>query len=445
MSGLAIILLQMGCQVTGSDLADSERLANLRRLGARIKIGHARENVEQPDCIVVSSAVPKDNVEVQKANAEGIPVLKRAELLALLMKRHRGVAVAGTHGKTTTTSMLALLLQETGYDPTIIIGGECDDIGSNARLGTGLHMVAEADESDASFLYLSPHIAVITNIEADHLDNYRDAQAVEDVFLKFVNRIVPEGYCVACTDDAGVGRLLAKASCPRITYGIKTGAVRACDLNLTPFGSRFTVKEHGVSLGEVALKVPGKHNILNALAAICVGLAEGIPFADLADAIGKFRGARRRFEVLTPGDDADILVIDDYAHHPTEIKATIDTASRIGRRLVTVFQPHRYSRTSHFLTDFAGAFAAADTVVITEIYAASETPIDGISGEVLAQRMGSQHKDVEFVANVDELPEFLMGKVQSKDLVLFMGAGSITNAARRFAQLVQGSLAKQVG
>lgn len=446
MSGLAIILLQMGCQVTGSDLADSERMDNLRRLGARIFIGHAREHVGNPDCIVVSSAVPKENVEVEAAKTQGIPILKRAELLALLMGMHRGIAVAGTHGKTTTTSLLAFMLQETGHDPTIVIGGECEDIGSNARLGSGVHMVAEADESDASFLYLSPDVAVVTNIEADHLDNYKNVQAVEESFRQFVDRVPPAGYCVLCGDDPGVARLLEHIQGPRITYGIKAGDVRARHVMLNCLGSRFVVEEYGKVLGEVSLNIPGEHNILNALAAISVGLAEGLALDDMVEALARFRGAKRRFEILTPGGkDARVLVIDDYAHHPTEIQATLKSAARLGRRIVAVFQPHRYSRTKHFLGDFAKAFGVADQVILTPIYAASERPIEGVSGEALAQRVAAEHKNVEFVADLTQLPTYLLSKVEERDVVLFMGAGNITDAAHRFAKLVQDNVVQQVG
>lgn len=437
MSGLAHVLLHEGAAVSGSDLAESETTARLEAMGARVYIGHAAAHVarEAPAVVVISSAVPADNPELQYARAHGIPVLSRAEMLARLMENKQGIAVSGTHGKTTVTSMIALVLERGGLDPTIVIGGELNDFGSNAKVGQGPHFVAEADESDRSFLFLRPSIAVVTNVEADHLENYSGIDDIRHAFGTFLSKLPADGLAVLCGDDDNTMRV-APDHCTIVTYGL-TGEhdFVAEDVRLLPMGSRSVIKERGVPLGVLSLQVPGVHNIANALAAVAVGRSLGVPFAQAADALSSFRGAKRRFDVL--GEERDILVIDDYAHHPTEIRATLAAVHNMGRRVIAVFQPHRYSRTKHLLDDLATSFEHADHIVLTDIYSALEPPIPGVTIDVLAERIRRAEGDkVTVVRDVAAVPGYLLAAARPGDIVLTLGAGNIRQAGEGFLSVL---------
>ena len=438
MSGLAQLLLSRGIAVSGSDLAASAATERLAALGATVYIGHdgAHITAEAPDEVVVSSAVPPGNPELAAARERGVPVVHRGELLARLMQDRVGIAVAGTHGKTTTTSMIALCLLRAGLDPTIAIGGDLPDIGSNARAGQGPHFVAEADESDRSFLLLRPHIAVVTNIEADHLENYRSTAAIVEAFREFAVRVPADGLVVLGADDPNAAGL-APLPAPVVTYAVHRPAdYTVRDVELAGFGSRAVVLERGEPLGELELRVPGMHNIANALAAIAVGRYLGVEFPALAAALAGFRGAKRRFEVM--GEERGILVIDDYAHHPTEIRATLAAARQLRRRVVAVFQPHRYTRT-HFLGDeLARSFDDADRVVLTDIYAASEQPIPGVTVERLFAAVRAAAGDkVLLVRDKEAIPGVLLDVARRGDVVLTLGAGDVRRVGERFLALLR--------
>lgn len=438
MSALAHILLAQGAAVSGSDLAESAATHRLRALGARIYTGHRASNLESeaPDLVVVSSAVPAVNPEVAAARAREIPIVARGEMLARLMNPRVGIAVAGTHGKTTTTSMIALALERAGLDPTVAIGGDLADIGGNAKLGRGPHFVAEADESDRSFLHLRPHIAVVTNIEADHLENYGSTEAIVDAFRDFVAQVPAGGLAVLCRDDRNA-MSLAPPPCPWVTYGLSGPAdYTVQDVRLDGMGSRAVVVERGTVLGELELAVPGVHNILNALAAIAVGRHIGIGFAELAKALAGFHGAKRRFEVL--GEERGILVVDDYAHHPTEIRATLAAARQLGRRVVAVFQPHRYTRTRFLGDELAHSFADADCLVLTDIYAAAERPIPGVTiDRVFAATREAAGDKVSLVRDKEAIPGYLLATTRPGDLVITLGAGDVRRAGEQFLALLQ--------
>lgn len=438
MSALAQILLAQGAEVSGSDLAESAAVKRLRRQGARIYVGHRESHVEQeaPDTVVVSSAVPPDNPEAALARARGIPVLGRAEMLARLMQGRDGIAVSGTHGKTTTTSMIALVLERSGLDPTVAIGGELNDIGSNAKLGRGPHFVAEADESDGSFLFLKPRIAVVTNIDADHLEHYGTVEQIAQTFQQFVSRVPAGGLVVTCADDP-LAAGLDSGPARRTTYGLRAAAdYTARDVRLEGMGSRCTVTERGAVLGQLSLQVPGVHNISNALAAVAVGRHLGLAFDSIAQALAAFRGARRRFEVL--GEEQGILVVDDYAHHPTELRATLAAARQINRRIVAVFQPHRYTRTHFLMNDLAGSFQDADRVILTDIYAALEQPIPGVTVERLHREMKTAiGPKVDLVRDKSAIPGFLLAAARPGDLVLTLGAGDVRLIGEEFLSLLR--------
>lgn len=437
MSGLAHVMLDRGDAVAGSDLSESDTTARLAGKGARVYIGHDAAHIkrEAPDVVVISSAVPADNPELQYAKSVGIPVISRAEMLARLMDGCKGIAVAGTHGKTTVTSMIALVLERGGVDPTIVVGGEVNDIGSNAKAGNGPYFVAEADESDRSFLHLSPTMAVVTNIEADHLENYADIDDIIGAFRTFLSKLPADGLAVVCGDDANALKV-APQHCQVVTYGLESDYdYAAIDVELLPLGSRAVVKERGEVLGILSLQVPGRHNIANALAAVAVGRSVGLPFARIAEALASFRGAKRRFDVL--GEARDILVIDDYAHHPTEIQATLAAVQNLKRRVIAVFQPHRYSRTKHLLDELASSFGDADHVVLTEIYAALEPPIPGVTVDVLAERIRAVIGDkVTVVRDLDAVPGYLLAATRAGDVVVTMGAGDVRRAGEAFFSVI---------
>ena len=426
MSGIAEVLLNMGYKVSGSDLRKSEITERLASLGGEIFYGHVRENVAGVDVVVISSAVKNDNPEVQEAREHLIPVIPRAEMLAELMRMKYGIAIAGTHGKTTTTSMVATLLGFAGIDPTIVIGGRLNSLGSNARLGQGKFLVAEADESDGSFLKLSPTIAVVTNIDADHLDFYSGIEEIKDTFVEFINKVPFYGLTVLCIDNDNVADIIPRVNKRFLTYGLSAQAdIRACDIKLAGLSTSFVAQYRGERLGEISFKMPGAHNVLNALAAIGVALELNVPFPVIQEGFRDFGGVGRRFQVK--GEVNDIMVVDDYGHHPTEIRATLAAASGgWDRRLVVVFQPHRYTRTKELYDEFVKAFHDADVLILTDIYPAGEEPIEGVTAEALARSV-RQHgqKDVTHIADREELVGHLQAILKPGDILLTLGAGNI--------------------
>jgi UDP-N-acetylmuramate--alanine ligase len=428
MSGIAEILLNLGYRVTGSDQKRNDAVERLAELGAKIFIGHQAVNVEGAHVVVYSSAVSRDNVEVQLARQRQIPTIPRAEMLAELMRLKYGIAVAGTHGKTTTTSMVGAVLAEGRYDPTIVVGGRVTSLGSNARLGQGEYLVAEADESDGSFLKLAPTIAVITTVDAEHLDHYGSLDAVRDAFVAFVNRVPFYGSAVLCLDQPNIQLLIPRIEKRIITYGLESGAdLVARRLRLAGMTSRFEVFQRGSLLGELALQIPGRHNVLNALAAVGVGLDLEIPFPTIQKALAGFSGVQRRFQIL--GRARGVTVVDDYGHHPAEIRATLDAAKAgFDCRVVTVFQPHRYTRTLHLRQEFLTAFNLADALIVMDIYAAGEAAIPGVTAEDLAAGIRSHgHRDVTYLGS-DRLRivEHLCEIARMGDLVITLGAGDVS-------------------
>jgi UDP-N-acetylmuramate--alanine ligase len=443
MSGIAELLANLGYEVSGSDAKRTDVTDRLASLGVRVSVGHQPAHVRHADVVVVSSAIRPENPEIAEALRLSIPVIPRAEMLAELMRLRYGIAIAGAHGKTTTTSMVALVLERAGLDPTAVIGGRLSAFGSNARLGSGEYMVAEADESDRSFLKLSPAIAVITNIDREHMENYGSWEALQQAFAEFANKVPFYGAVIACVDDGPVRELLPRIARRVITYGLSSAGdsappqIAGRDLVLEAFGSRSTVWQRAPSdpsahrLGDLRLRVPGRHNLLNALGAVAVGLEVGVPFERLASALEEFQGAERRFQVR--GEVAGVLVVDDYGHHPTEIAAVIAAArAGIDRRLVVVFQPHRYTRTQQLMPEFGRALSGADEIVLTEIYAAGETPIPGVTGETLADEVRSaSRRPVHFVPALDDVPRVVASLARPGDLVVTLGAGSIGGIVER--------------
>jgi UDP-N-acetylmuramate--alanine ligase len=427
MSGIAEILLNLGYRVSGSDVKRSETVERLERLGAKVHVGHHAENVEGAHVVVYSSAVPRDNPEMQAARQRQIPAIPRAEMLAELMRLKYAIAVAGTHGKTTTTSMVGTVLAEGRYDPTIVVGGRITALGSNARLGQGDFLVAEADESDGSFLKLTPTIAVVTTIDAEHLDYYPSLDAIRDAFVAFVAKVPFYGCAVLCLDEPNIQAMIPRVEKRVITYGLASSAdLVARHLEMSGMKSRFEVVHHGTRLGDCMLQVPGRHNVLNALAAIGVGLDLEIPFLTIQKALGAFTGVQRRFQVK--GETAGILVVDDYGHHPAEIRATLAAArSGFDRRIVTVFQPHRYTRTRHLKQEFVTAFNQADVLLVLDVYAAGEAPIPGVTSADLADAIRAHgHRNVTYVgSDKAAVVEHLIETVRRGDLVLTLGAGDV--------------------
>jgi len=429
MSGIAEVLANLGFHVSGSDQKKSDVTARLKELGVEVAEGHHADNVGDAHVVVRSTAVRDDNPEIIEARRRSIPVIPRAEMLAELMRmKPHTVAVAGSHGKTTTTSMVATVLGIAGLDPTFVVGGIVRSYRSNARLGKSELMVVEADESDRSFLMLTPTIAVVTNIDREHMDYYHDMDDVRRCFSDFVNKVPFYGAAILCLDDPHVQAVIPKVERRRVTYGLSAQAdISAHGISYDQsFGSSFTVWRGIDVLGSISLRVPGKHNVYNSLAAIAVGLELEVPFAKIAEALGEFSGADRRFQFK--GEERGITVVDDYGHHPTEIKATL-SAARIGapnRRIVVLFQPHRYTRTNDLMDEFASAFNNADVLLVTDIYAASETPIDGVNAEVLTNRIKSYgHKNAEYIGALENGPQILGGTVREGDLVITLGAGSV--------------------
>jgi UDP-N-acetylmuramate--alanine ligase len=427
MSGIAEVLLNLGYAVTGSDLHESEVTERLRRLGAQVFIGHEENHLAaNPSVVVISTAVKYSNPEVLEARRRHIPVIPRAEMLAELMRMKYGVAVAGSHGKTTTTSMIAALLSAAGLDPTMVIGGRVHMLGTNAKMGQGEILVAEADESDGSFLLLTPTIAVVTNIDREHMDFYQTMEKLSESFLDFINKIPFYGLAVLCIDNGNVQALLPKVRKRFATYGLSSDAdFSAQDLQMKPAGVEFTALHHGKPLGPVRLHLPGRHSATNALAAVAVGYELEIPFSRVADALGDFTGIHRRFEIK--GEPKGIMIIDDYGHHPVEISATIGAIRESWKRpLIVVFQPHRYSRTRDLFDDFVAAFEGVDRLILTEVYPAGEDPIPGSTAETLYKAIKRKgHLDVEFIPDKSQIVTRLAETLEPGDVALTLGAGDI--------------------
>lgn len=426
MSGIAELLLNLGYGVSGSDLADSDITRRLESLGARVHRGHAPEHVGDADVVVYSSAVRSDNPEIRAAKERGIPVIRRAEMLAELMRLKYGIAVAGAHGKTTTTSMIAAVLAHAGLDPTAVVGGKIQGLGGGAKLGQGEYLVAEADESDGSFLRLWPTVAVVTNIDREHLDHYRDLVHIQETFLEFINRIPFYGVAVLCLDDPHIPALLPRIEKRILTYGLNPQAdIQAHEIRLQGTTSCFSVCLHRTSLGELRLPLPGLHNVLNALAATGVALELDVSFTHIQEGLSSFGGVQRRFQVKGMIDE--ITVVDDYGHHPSEIRATLQAAKLgWGKRLLVVFQPHRYTRTLHLYQDFLTAFHEADTLFVMDIYGAGEEPIEGVSGEGLCRSIRQAgHRDAHYVRDRKQLVEQVMRRLVPGDVVVTLGAGDV--------------------
>ncbi len=436
MSAIAKVMLEMGFRVSGSDLAAQELTEKLAAKGANVFIGHEAEHVKGADLVVYSTALSKDNVEMKRAEELNIPIIHRSQMLARLLNTKKGIAVAGAHGKTTTSSMISLVMEKSGVDPTYIIGGEIINLGSNAKAGKSDYVVAEADESDGTFLQYYPYLGVVTNIEADHLEHYDgDFGKLKQAYVQFLSQVKPEGKAILCADDEHLAGMLPELKCEAVTYGLgDTAEYKAVELELGDRKVQFTVERRGQTLGTIKLSVPGKHNVYNALATLIVCLESGLTFDQVAEAITEFRGAKRRFQVL--GEVNDILVIDDYAHHPTEIEATVSAAKATGKRIVAVFQPQRYTRTFFLLDQFSRAFPEADEVILTDIYSpAGEKQIEGISSARLSELIrANSNPNVRHMPTKDEVFDYLQATVKSGDLVITMGAGDIWKVADRLAK-----------
>ena len=444
MSGIAEVLLNLGYVVSGSDQKKSPVTERLAAQGARTFEGHAAAHVEGAHVVVISTAVRPTNPEVVEARRLGIPVIPRAEMLAELMRLKYGVAVAGSHGKTTTTSMVAMILDKGGLDPTVVVGGRLGVLGSGARLGRGDFMVAEADESDRSFLKLSPTIAIVTNIDREHLDTYKDLADVQEAFLGFLNKVPFYGAGVVCLDDGPIQDILPRVERRVVTYGLSPQAqVSARDVRLKPSGSAYMLSANGQTLGEIDVAVPGAHNVLNSLAAVAVGLELAVPFESVRQGLAAFTGVDRRFQIR--GDVGGVLVVDDYGHHPTEIRATLETLrGRAGsRRTVVLFQPHRYTRTQHLWDEFCRAFHLADLLLLVDIYPAGEEPVAGVTSEALAEAITRRgHRQVLYVGDLKKAADRLAQVVKDGDVVLTLGAGSVWTAGDELLKRRQGGAGK---
>lgn len=426
MSGIAELLLNLGYRVSGSDIAESDLTRRLASLGARIYKGHSPSNVGDADVVVYSSAVKPDNPEIVEAKERGIPVIRRAEMLAELMRLKYGIAVAGAHGKTTTTSMIAHILAHAGLDPTAVIGGKVQGLGSGAKMGQGDYLVAEADESDGSFLRLTPTITVVTNIDREHLDHYRDLRHIQDTFVEFVNRIPFYGAAVLCLDDPHIPGILNRLERRVITYGLSPQAdIQAHNIGHHGTTSSFSVFKDRCCVGELTIPVPGRHNVLNALAAVGVAMELEVPFQKIQEAMAGFKGIERRFQVK--GVVNGITLVDDYGHHPTEIRATLSAAKMSwGKRLVVIFQPHRYTRTYHLFEDFLTAFHDADLLFLLDIYPAGEEPIEGITSKVLWRAIKEAgHREAVYLEDRGELIKEVTKRLCPGDVVITLGAGDV--------------------
>jgi UDP-N-acetylmuramate--alanine ligase len=440
MSGIAEVLLNLGYTISGSDLKLSPITERLAGMGATVFEGHAASNVAGARALVVSSAVDEQNPEVQEARRLQIPVIPRGELLAELMRLKYGIAIAGSHGKTTTTSMTATILNHAGIDPTVVVGGRVGSMGgSNARVGHSDFLVVESDESDGSFLKLSPIIIVVTNIDREHLDHYPTLEAIEAAFIEFVNKIPFYGACIVCLDDPNVQAILPAMKRRVITYGTTAQAdMEALDIACGHFASDFRLRYRGADLGRFHLRIPGRHNVLNSMAAACVALELEVKPDDIREALAGFSGVDRRFQIR--GVEGGVTVVDDYGHHPTEIRATLEGAKVCGfRRIHVLFQPHRYTRTAYLMDEFARAFNQADSLFVMDIYAASEKPIEGVSAEALVERLRQfGHRSVEYVGTLGRGVEALQAVAQPGDMALTLGAGNVYQAGEMLLERLRG-------
>jgi UDP-N-acetylmuramate--alanine ligase len=441
MSGIAEVLLNLGYQISGSDLRLSPITERLAGLGATIYQGHAASNVAGARALVVSSAVDEQNPEVQEARRLQIPVIPRGELLAELMRLKYGIAVAGSHGKTTTTSMTATILSYAGLDPTVVVGGRVGTMGgSNARVGRSDFLVVESDESDGSFVKLAPIIAVVTNIDREHLDHYPSLDAIKSAFIEFVNKVPFYGAVIVCLDDANVQAVLPSIRRRTITYGTSAQAdMEATDIACGHFASDFGLRYHNADLGRFHLRIPGRHNVLNATAAVVTALELEVKPDTIREALAIFSGVDRRFQIR--GVERGVTVVDDYGHHPTEIRATLDGARLCGfRRIHVLFQPHRYTRTFHLIDEFARSFHAADNLFVLDIYAASERPIEGVNAEALVERIRQfGHRSVEYVGTIERGVDALAAVAQDGDMVLTLGAGNVSQAGEKLLDRLRGA------
>jgi UDP-N-acetylmuramate--alanine ligase len=439
MSGIAQILLSLGHRVSGSDARTSVVTERLQGLGARIYHGHSSENVGDVEIVVISSAIAPDNPEVLAAYERGIRIIPRAQMLGLVMREQKGIAVAGAHGKTTTTSLAAFLLEKAGLDPTFVIGGEAAEIG-NAKVGTGGFFVAEADESDGSFVLLDPTIAIVTNVENDHLDHYKTLDNIERAFRDFLMRVPPEGVLVLCADDPILLRLAQQMETPVITYGRSADTEYRLDsFSLNCVTSGADVYWRGEFLGRLELSIPGRHNLLNALGVLAMGRYLGLEFGEIAGILKAFRGVKRRFETM--GEIGGVRVVDDYAHHPTEVQVTLEAARQTNPgRLIAVFQPHRYTRTQFLHKEFGQSFSKADIVLLNSIYSAGEAPIEGVTAQLIVDEIKKHRRDgVHFFETQDELVGYLSGMARAGDLILTLGAGDIRKSGVALLKRLEGS------
>ena len=431
MSGIAWILQQQGFKITGSDLKPNRMTHRLEAGGAKIALGHHAENITDQDVVVISTAIKTTNAELQAAIEKNITIIHRADALAHIMENGRAVAIAGTHGKTTTTSMLSLVAERCELDPTVLIGGELNDIGGNSKIGTSSWVIAESDESDGSFLKYHPELSIVTNVEADHLDYYKNDKAVIDAFRQFISQTQKQGRAILCLDDPNICNFLADLQAPVLTYSIKSPEAEfyACDIGWENSGLAYTLHIRGQEIGRVQLSVPGEHNVLNSLAVLAASEIMGADMQKAINALQEFKGAVRRFQIK--GESHGVVIVDDYAHHPTEIRATLGSAqnfwaSRHGRRIVSIFQPHRYSRTQHFSDQFGQSFANSEEVIITDVYSAGESPIDGIDGRLIYDKIKKTgHKNVNYIASKDDVMDFLTPRIAQGDLIMTLGAGDI--------------------
>lgn len=426
MSAIAKVLLEMGRPVSGSDLTRSESGHKLEQLGATVFTGHDRQNLGSADAIVISTAIPFDNPELVAAKEQGLPIYHRADMVAALMQERFGIAIAGAHGKTTTTSMLSWVLEHGNLDPTIIIGGELESIGGNSKLGNSKILVAEADESDGSFLKLAPDVAIVTNIENDHMDYYGTMENILCAFKEFLYKLPSDGLAVLCFDNEHIRELAADLDRPYVSYALDSAADYTAKITaIDGMFTTFSVYHHGIELGTVVNQVPGKHNVANALAAVIVGMHLGLSLTEAAKGLECFTGVKRRFQ--TKGKHNGVWVVDDYAHHPTEIKATLQAAKdTLPQRLICVFQPHRYTRTQLLQHEFGNAFAVVDLLILTDIYSAGEMPIPGINGETLKTEVNEQTgQTVVYIKDHTQISEYLLTVITPGDLVITMGAGNV--------------------
>ncbi len=437
MSGIAEVLLNLGFNVSGSDIKASDYTKHLEKLGAKIYIGHRSENIGDADAAVWSSAVNQSNPELERAKEKKIPVIRRAEMLAELMRLKKGIAIAGTHGKTTTTSITSLMLANAGFDPTIVIGGKLNNIGSGAKLGKGEYIVAEADESDGSFLKLFPQYCIVTNIDSDHLDHYGSMDILKNTFLTFIEKLPFYGLCSLCADDENIREILPRITARKATYGLSKDADYTIkNYKSEGLTSEFDAMYKNKKLGSVKLYIPGMHNVLNSLAAISIALELGVNFKTAASTLAEFRGVQRRFQIKS--DLNDILVADDYGHHPTEIAATIRAAkSNWKRRIIAIFQPHRYTRTQLLAEEFGKAFKEADIVIVTDIYAASENPIPGVTSGLIIDSIKKQCDNTAiYKKTFDEIIEFTLSILKPGDIVLTLGAGNIWTVSEKLSKKI---------